>query len=219
MLGLFTNKQSDHVKRKCHIRRDKVTDALNWLVKNNADYKETFKDFDITNIPDPIILQNTKTFDDNVEANVEMKEEFTVCFPDATLNEDYGGYNTIKEFKEVVNMVNNATSNNMTVSNKATEYARDYEGNVLVQAFPKQFPYGIGGPDEKRVSNDSTKTPFSLVRYVEHINELSHYTMHEQMFSLICYSIIQRQFLVQNAYVKLKCREELSSKIANMTKE
>jgi hypothetical protein len=69
-------------------------------------------------------------------------------------------------------------------------YVRDYTDDNLMRSFPKQFPYGRGGPDEIQMDTDTQILKLSFDKYLEHINQLSNPMFHFQMFCFVSYNII-----------------------------
>ena len=80
---------------------------MNWLIKNNHYYTESFeyKTIDINDLPEPIIFDNSEPMESQ-DNNIEFQEEFTVVFPDNSLDTVIGGLGTVTEFKKVVQKSN-----------------------------------------------------------------------------------------------------------------
>jgi hypothetical protein len=56
LTGPYTPAQKERVLKKIMLRRDKVGEAMTWLINNNMQWSLLFKDVDLATIPDPIII-------------------------------------------------------------------------------------------------------------------------------------------------------------------
>jgi hypothetical protein len=86
-----------------------------------------------------------------MDSNIELREDMTVVFPDATLNSYSKGFHTIDELKKTIEDISKSNSSIFSLYSAGTGYVRDYVDDKSMRAFPKQFPYGRGGPNERRM--------------------------------------------------------------------
>ena len=216
--GPMTAEQKKKIALKMTVRRDKCLLAIQHQIANNSLTKEDFAGFDFDNIPQPIIIDKSKEWiGEEIDSNVEMTEEYTILFPDTTLDQTYGGYATINDFKKVLDEVNQGSSSHFCLHSKSKDYVNDYCDDNIVRAFPKAFPYGRGGPNEKRFDNDNKPIKITLDKYLEHINRLSNPNFHSQMFSIVSYNILMRQKMLQLSCFKMKGAGVLGEKFSNLT--
>ena len=90
-----------------------------------------------------------------------------------------------------------------------SEYVRDFEDDNLARAFPLQFPYGFGGPSEKRTIRRGNRIGvMNKVDYLQHVVNLAPLPFQESMFILICYNRYVREKMVQSAYLKVKLSDK-----------
>jgi hypothetical protein len=145
--GEMTENQKKKVLKNCLIRRDKCKAALDWLVLNNRHYKDYV--VDIENIQEPLILDKSNGLE-TVDNNVELRQEITIVFPDATLNPVTAGYETVLEYKKVLDSLGSCLFR-AEINIPESKYVRDFESSNFILAFPRHFPYGYGGFEELRV--------------------------------------------------------------------
>ena len=146
--GKMTKAQQTHIKQAALVSRSKLIAALEWLIANNPLYAASCKNYDVNSIPTPVVVDHS--FTDNIESlntNIELQQEVCVVFPDSTLNEVTGGYQSINDFKQRISELNNG-STAITITSKSAEYVYSNTNNNFIKAFPKQFPYGVSGPND-----------------------------------------------------------------------
>ena len=220
MSGRMTNRQRNVIKKKIMIRRDVCWRALQHQMVHNVLTKEELQEIDFDNLPDPILIDRSSLLEEEIrDSNVELNEQFTIVFPDSSLDEMYGGYNTIKEFKQVLEQVSEAANTQFSFTSRGREYAQDHVDENIVRAFPKQFPYGRGGPNEERTKPNGEEFKIPLDKFIEHVNGLSAPNFHTQMFSIVSYNILQRHNMLKKACWKLKDTSVLASKFCDVTDE
>ena len=132
--------------KNCFIRRDKCKAALDWLVLNNVHYKNYT--INVDDLQEPFILDKSTGLE-SVDNNIELQLELTVVFPDATLDPITAGYKTAQEYKKVIDSLSSCTFR-AEINLPESKYVGDFELCNCVLAFPRQFPYGFGGPSELR---------------------------------------------------------------------
>jgi hypothetical protein len=56
LTGPYTPEQKQRVVKKTTLRRDKVREAMTWLINNNTQWSSLFRDVDLATIPNPVII-------------------------------------------------------------------------------------------------------------------------------------------------------------------
>jgi Helitron helicase-like domain at N-terminus/PIF1-like helicase len=119
------------------------------------------------------------------------------------MNQNTGGFNTVNEFKKVILEVSkNGTE--FRLESRANQFVNDFKGDKLVQAFPLVFPYGTGGPNELRYVNNIENCRMKLEQYMKHIIRSSHTAFHTQLFSLCTFNLLQKQRMIDSAFLRTK---------------
>jgi hypothetical protein len=148
MSGQFTKEARARTMKKHSLRREQARVAFNWMNKNNAHFVKENIGQHFDNLPDPILVDTSEEVEDRGD-NIQEVDEFTVAFPDNTLEDLNGGQRNIEEYKNVVKKVKDSNGDFFVLS-AGSEYLRDFRDNNLSKAFPMQFSYGLGGPSDKR---------------------------------------------------------------------
>jgi hypothetical protein len=178
--GEMTDNQKRKVIKNCFIRRDKCKAALDWLVLNNIHYKDYI--VNIENLKEPLIIDKSTGLE-SVDNNVELQQELTVVFPDATLDPSTAGYETVEEYKKVIDSLNSCTFK-AEINIPESKYVRDFESSNFVVAFPRHFPFGYGGPEEVRtLQKDGSLGLVLKDKYVAHLINLSNLHFQEPLFT------------------------------------
>ena len=212
LYGNWTEKQRKKISSLITIRRDKCKAAIDFLLANNRLYKDVSIDLDA--LKPPVIIDNGKPIH-SVDTNIESKYEMTVVFPDSTLQEDLAGYENYTKYKEAVEFFK-AGGTEAELKLPDSHYVRDFEDSNFIRAFPKQFPYGIGGPDEIcSIRQNNSYGKICICDYIKHIVSLSNPSFQESQFTLVCYNMWVRYKMVQYSYLKLG-DENLNEKYASL---
>jgi len=188
------------------IRVDKLLTAVEWLIKSNPNWKDADLDKYRREFESkvPIIVDNSSE-EPSENENIETKELFTCYFPDGSLDENLGGFDTREAFKEHVDKM--AKNGNFDVSVKLDlekEFAND-NSDIFISACLLQFPYGLGGVNETRIMGDGSLTDKSdIEQYIKHLNRLSEVEFQEPMFQLISYSMICKLKLIRRSRLQLR---------------
>jgi hypothetical protein len=212
--GEMTDNQKRKVIKNCFIRRDKCKAALDWLVLNNIHYKDYI--VNIENLKEPLIIDKSTGLE-SVDNNVELQQELTVVFPDATLDPSTAGYETVEEYKKVIDSLNSCTFK-AEINIPESKYVRDFESSNFVVAFPRHFPFGYGGPEEVRtLQKDGSLGLVLKDKYVAHLINLSNLHFQEPLFTLVCFNLFHRQKMVESSCWRVRSKEGRSQRISDLT--
>jgi hypothetical protein len=209
MSGQFTKEARARTMKKLSLRREEARTAFNWMNENNAHFVKENIGQDFDNLPDPILVDTSEEVEDRGD-NIQEVDEFTVAFPDNTLEDLNGGQQNIEEYKKVVKKVKDSNGDFFVLS-AGSEYLRDFRDNNLSKAFPMQFSYGLGGPSDKR------RRFVDLSDYLSHIINLSQPRFATQLFGLVCYNMLQRHRMLISATWRMKQKEEICTKFSILT--
>ncbi len=209
MSGQFTKEARARTMKKHSLRREEARVAFNWMNKNNAHFVNENIGQHFDNLPDPILVDTSEEVEDRGD-NIQEVDEFTVAFPDNTLEDLNGGQRNIEEYKNVVKKVKDSNGDFFVLS-AGSEYLRDFRDNTLSKAFPMQFSYGLGGPSDKR------RRFVDLSDYLRHIINLSQPRFATQLFGLVCYNMLQRHRMLISATWRMKQKEEICTKFSSLT--
>ena len=216
IMGDFTDGQKREIMKDCEIRRDKCKDAIDWLNENNIKHAEY--NIDLDNLSDPLILDFSKEIESR-DANIEKEKQLTIVFPDATLDNTTGGYETVDEYKRVIDdLLRGDFVAQVNVPNSS--YVRDYEEDNLVLAFPRHFPYGYGGPNERRCLQNGSYGVLPREKYFKHVVNLSNLCFQEALFLLVAFNIVMRQRMLNSVSWRINAnRGSVAERIANAVPE
>ena len=210
--GPMTNEQYKRLKKKANASRRNMLCVLTWFIENNCHYAEHFESVpDITDIPTPQILDKVQIVD-SIDANIELTEQMSMVFPDESLNETTGGFESAEEFKKIIADINKGNTA-ATLTTRASTYVYANSENNFVKAFPRQFPYGLGGPSQMRINAEDEITKVDFVKYIQHVNNLSNLNFHTQLFSVLTWNILEKQEMIQRACLRIKPDIALQKKL------
>ena len=100
--GPMTDAQYKILRKKVNASRRNMLHVLKWLIDNNSYYAEHFKSVpNIEDIPVPQIIEKVHIVD-SIDANIELTEQMSMVFPDATLDETTGGFQSPEDFKNKI---------------------------------------------------------------------------------------------------------------------
>ena len=216
--GPMTSAQYKKLRQKANASRKNMMKVLKWLIANNHLYAAHFDTVpDYNDIPTPHIIERVKIVD-SVDANIELTEEMSMVFPDETLDETTGGFESNQQFKEVISEINKGNVTATLTSRAASYVYANCEAN-FVKAFPRQYPYGIGGPNEIRLNADDQPRKSDLVKYIQHVNNLSNLNFHTQLFSILTWNILEKREMINRACFKIKPDCALQEKISQAKSE
>ena len=211
--GPMTDAQYKILRKKVNASRRNMLHVLKWLIHNNCYYAEHFQSVpNIEDIPVPQIIEKVHIVD-SIDANIELTEQMSMVFPDATLDETTGGFQSPEDFKKVISEINQGNTA-VTLTTRASTYVYAQCESNFVKAFPRQFPYGIGGPNQLRFNSDEEVTKMDFTRYIQHVNNLSNLNFHTQLFSVLTWNILEKRDMVNRACLRIKSSRQLQNKIA-----
>lgn len=214
---------SQKQRAQSQIRVDKLVTAVEWLIKNNEKWAKTDlekyrKEFETKC---PVFVDNSKEVQSENE-NLETKELFSCYFPDGSLDENLGGCDTREEFKAKVNEIMKDGNCNIDVRlNLEKTFANDNQ-DIFLSCCLLQFPYGVGGINDKRLKSDGSNSltdKTDLEQYIRHLNRLSETEFHEPMFQLISYSMLCKLKLIRRSRLQLRGKQTAAALANGITSE
>ena len=210
--GPMTDAQYMKAKRKTNVSRKKMLQALAWFIENNCYYAKQFESIPtMEEIPMPQVIDNVHIVD-SVDTNFELTEQMSMVFPDDTLDETTGGFDSVEDFKKIISDINRGNTS-VTVTSRASKYVYANCDNNFVKAFPQQFPYGVGGPNQMRLDANGEMAKVDFTKYIQHINNLSNLNFHTQHFSVLTWNVLEKQEMMNRACLRIKPNAALQKKI------
>jgi hypothetical protein len=151
--GPFTNAQKRHVEARMAIDRQRIIAAFQFISVNNVRYQDLNETPLENEFPEPLIVDSSEEDEDGNDPQEHIFET-TVFFPDGTeVTPASGGHVNAHTFTvEALKQNLQGSASSLLTSRPTREYANDIGMHFLVDSFPLQFPYGLGGPREKRVT-------------------------------------------------------------------
>jgi hypothetical protein len=156
--GMMHNQRNMVMKRR-KVRPEKIIDAVKWLKENNKHWKNIDLD-DIkcqAHSVEPIFINMShKVQSEN--ANIKQRETFTCYFPDGTTTDRSGSYNGNAQaaFKQKVKDLKEKGFEFELKVDIEHEFVNGAALDEFVNACLLQFPYGVGGINDKREKPDGT---------------------------------------------------------------
>ena len=98
------------------------------------------------------------------------------------------------------------------ISKSLFRKVNDDEDDAMVKAFPKVFPYGLGGPNDER--NNGKKEDFE--KYIQHISMISNPSFHESLVCLFLYSASIKRIMLKHACYRSRDDINLTSEVSNV---
>ena len=211
LTGNMTPEQKNAAKKA--VRVDKLLAAVSWLCQYNRDWQDVDMagfQAEIANLVPTVVDRSTSVESEN--SNVESQEIFSCYFPDGGMDKYRGGFETHEEFKTFVNEMQKNNYNLNLKMDLARKFVQGKEGDQLTRACLLQFPYGVGGMNEKRVvsSDDSFTNSVDQEDFLKHLSKLSQPVFQLPMFQLISYSMSCKLKLLRHS--RLQVRGEHSAK-------
>jgi hypothetical protein len=213
LYGKLTATQKETVQKKYSIHTGRIIAAIEWLLNNNSHwrmYKQSFHDI-VSCIKRPTIVDNATVVQTNsstlTSISVENTESFQVFYPDGNVSVMTGGQENIDAFQEVIQ---EATKEGYQIECRMSilsNAVNDYQENNLSKACLLQFPYGIGGLDDERI----TGTIHNLVSFTSYLSMISLPQFHKELFTLQLYNM-QLKFLMMDS-ARWKVRNKLFSEL------
>ena len=204
LLGPFTPLQKQFVKNKMMVRPAFVLRALEWLKRNNKLYKYiTIPQSD--DVARPLFIDNSQHVQSQ-DTNIESRMEYTVVFPETdNISTTNGGFASQAQFRDEVVDAMDKTSQTRIISRSTPNRLIDYQGDALLQAFPLQFPYGVGLPPETTSNHRHSKErALSNLQYLQHLQHQSIRHFHQADFILVLHNIYECRHAVSVSYLCCK---------------
>ena len=208
LCGRATPAQRDIIRRRCSVNAENYKTLLNWLINNHPSYQEMEP---LECCPQPILLsgfeETTNNTDEPEEEQVEnvVEGEQMSFAPQNEPSETTGPFQSEKEF--ILSYLG---------GKKPTLLLRngDYIGGnkiKLIDLFPLVFPYGWGGPDEKRVAR------LGKASVLRHYCRIALPQMHESQFLLVLCSMWQRMESFTKCIINCKSSFKSSTLAENLS--
>jgi hypothetical protein len=195
--GPFTSLQKEKIRKKVQINVPWMREAFDWLRLNNVQ----FADIEMPELRQPIVIDQSRIVESE-NSDIECREQITVVFPDGTTHT--GGLNNGVEFEKAIAEMRSKSPGVQPylTSRPSSRALRDYQDDNLIKAFPLQFPYGIGLPQEFLGS----RVP--IWKSLEHLLYLSQPSFHESCFVLVIHNMFERNRALTGAIWRVMGRQE-----------
>ena len=214
LCGRMTPSQRAEIRRKSRLNSEIFLHLLNWFVRESGHlgYCDVMPPAEC---PDPIVIlqddENTNNTDDSVDEGLELKfgqKKFFFSSGSQNPTEDASVFDNSAEFLQSI-MENNTPTMLMYGGN----YVKGHEMR-LEDAFPIQFPFGIGG------LHSSRRVPVSAQCCLQHYMRLSLNQFMRAEFILVCYQLLCRSKSYTTGVIK--CRSDcngvqLAEKLSRLT--
>jgi hypothetical protein len=193
------------------IRVDKIVEAVTWLCTFHKNWQKHDLQTCVQHFANmvPNVVDRSHEVD-SVLPNVEDTEVFSCYFPDGNMDEYRGGFQDIDSFKQFVDTMKQQNYDLQLRVDLAREFIQGKDVDHLVDACLLQFPFGVGGMNEKRVlPGESYTDDVHLESYLEHLSRLAQPVFQEPMFQLISFTMISKLKLLKRA--RLQVRGDLTA--------
>ena len=216
LCGRMTPSQRAEIRGRSKLNSKIFLHLLNWFVieSGHSGYLDVTP---TTECPDPIVVledeENENNTDESIDQSVELKfgqNKFFFSSSFQNPSEDASVYDNSADFLR--SMLENNTP---TMFLYGGNYVKGHEMR-LEDAFPIQFPFGIGGLHESR------RVPVSSASCLQHYMRLSLNQFMRPDFILVCYQLLCRSKSYTTGLIK--CRSEckgvqLAERLSAMTVE
>jgi hypothetical protein len=202
--GPFTYKQKQKVMETMTVDRDVVLATFDFLRANNAQYYDLPLVIDGNYaFPDPIVV-DASVEEANTNDPQEQIFESTVYFPDGNeVSPETGGLGNSQAFTvEYLRRTMSGSTASTITSRPTNEYASDRSISFLVDSFPLQFPYGMGGPFQKR------DTPVSYLDCLEYYLRVANKHFMRSDFILIIHSLWEKEKAIRSASMRCGSKQD-----------
>ena len=218
LCGRMTPDQKQLVRREAELNTDVFISLLNWFIKSSG--HPAYQDVTAPDeCPDPVILLQDEDTQNNTDEPVDPAVECrlegkTYYFSNESHNPNEGTsvFDSNQQFLEAM-----LQSNAPTMLMYGGSYLKAHEID-LVDAFPIQFPFGLGGPE----GPINRKVPVSVEACLEHYMRLSLNQFMRPDFILVCYHIWCRNASYKTGLIKCKSDYQgkaLAEKISQLSVE
>ena len=211
--GPFTLSQKAKVMETMTINRNHVLECFDFLRANNIRYADLpiIEDGNYS-FPEPIVVDSSVEEEDTTDPQEQIFES-TVYFPDShEVTPETGGMGNAQAFtlEYMRNNLNGSTDATLT-SRPTSQYANERNANFLVDAFPLQFPFGMGGPKDERIT---PVTPQECYRYYMRV---ANSNFMRSDFILVLHSLYEKDKALKSANLRLLAKDDdvaLASRLA-----
>lgn len=214
--GPMTEAQHRTARKKNTVRPAKIIAAVEWLKDNHVKWKGIDLDElreQLENVA-PIVIDNSWSVESE-NTNIEKSELFTCYIPDSTVAESTGGFDTTDAFKDYVARMAREGFDVSLNCKLDKEYLNDQDGDHITSSCLLQFPYGLGGPFDRRVTTKGTfTTECDHQGFYSHLSKLSQPVMQQALFQLVMYHQISKLRLLRSSFLQVrgnKTAEQLAS--------
>ena len=204
--GKLTKWQQDRAKELCSVRTHKLIEAVDWLCRNNKKWRHLDKDRVIEQLKkkEPVIIDKSDVVE-GCNNNIEQQEVFTCYYPDGTVTPTNGGFEDPNGFKKYVAEMAEKGFDIEFQANLKKEYVSNVDGDLLVDSNILQFPYGIGGMNDRRELHDGSYTTRSdLDEYLQNLSLNSQPVFQRPLFQLMLYSLSCKHWLLKSSRLQLR---------------
>ena len=213
--GKMTEWQKKRAQEKTTIRTNKLIEAVTWLCGNHRKWKS----IDLEKMREELkdrqpVVRDLSELVESVNANVEEEELFSCYYPDSATDEMRGGFDEPGAFKEYVESMAQQGYDVEFKINLQKHFVNNDNNDQLMNASLLQFPYGVGGHDEKRIVNDKRSDKIDLNEFMDHLSRKSEPSFQTPMMQLLMYSQISKVRLLQSSRLQVRGKADAQT-IAN----
>jgi hypothetical protein len=121
------------------------------------------------------------------------------------MNNQQGGFNDPNDFKMFIDKMHQAGFDIELQVELGKTFVHGSDGDQLISSCLLQFPYGIGGLDERRQLPDGSFTMKAhLEAFMGHLTLLSQNSFQYPMFQLVVYSLSSKLKLLRRSRLQRK---------------
>jgi hypothetical protein len=204
LAGPFTTSQKAQVMARTTICRTRLLAAFTFLQSNNVRYLDLPVNQTDYVFPDPLVIDSSEEEEGSDDPRENIFES-NVFFPDGSeVDASTGGHSSSNRFTlEYFRRNLQGTATSVMTSRPTPIYASDLAKEFLVDSFPLQFPYGIGGPKDKR----ETKVEYlDMLQYYMRVADCN-FMRHD--FILLVHSLWEKEKAMKSAMIR--CRVKLTN--------
>jgi hypothetical protein len=219
LTGPFTPAQKAQVMTRTAINRTLVMNAFLFLQGNNHRYGDLTVESSDYEFPAPLVIDSAEP-EEGTDDPRERIFETSVFFPDGSeVNETTGGHSSANKFtlEYLQRNVNGGADESVMTSRPSRDHAPDFAEEFLVDSFPLQFPYGIGGPKSKRPTRVSY---FDMLKYYLRVAD-KNFMRHD--FILTVHSLWEKEKAMTSAFIRCPAKmsngESLAQRLGSLRPE
>ena len=214
--GKMTKEQRKRARSKSECRTDYLIAAAKWLCANHKSWRFIeWSDIEKEIRGKKVVCVDNSVEVDSSNAYIEREELFTCYYPDGTTNETDGGFNETGAFKQFASDLQKMNFEVELKANLQKEFVKDSNADQLIGSCLLQFPYGVGGLDERRKTpkGDFTESP-NIDDFFKHLSRRSDPSVQLPLIQLIMHSMISRSRLLRMSRLQVK-NDKDASELAN----